>query len=192
MPAGGPVTGTRHHFGRAIRPMADHLVDDTDATSETTRRVLAISQDVRDAIFDVARSAKRSLAIFTHDLEPEIYNRIEFLDIIKNLILTHRFAKVRILLMDPLQSVREGHRLIELARRFSTFFELRLVHPDYKQHTEAFLIADQAGLVYRINATRWEGIADVNTPRIACRYLDFFDGVWEKSEVVQETRRLHL
>lgn len=172
--------------------MVDHTVEDDAMTSETTRRVLAISKDVRHAVFDVARSAQRSLAIFTHDLEPEIYNRIEFLDIVKNLVLTHRIARVRILLMDPLQSVREGHRLIELARRFSSFFELRMVHEDYKQHAEAFLIADQSGLVYRLNASRWEGITDTNSPRIAGRYLEFFDAVWEKSTVAQETRRLNL
>ena len=172
--------------------MSEHHAKDSDTTSHTTRRVLAMSTDVRNAITDVARSAKRSLAIFTQDLEPEVYDRIEFLDSIKNLILTHKFARVRILLKDPLRSIKEGHRLVELARRFSTFIEVRVIHQDYHQHGEAFLLADHAGLVYRVNASRWEGIADTNSPRITQRYMEFFDRVWDVSNVAQELRALHI
>lgn len=171
--------------------MTNDTVDD-QGLSETTRRVLAISEDIREAVIDVARSAQRSLTIFSHDLEPEVYNRIEFLDIVKNLILTHKFAKVQILLMNPVSCVRDGHRLIELARRFTSFIEVRIVHPDYRDHPEAFLLADQAGLVYRVNASRWEGIADNNSPRIARRYLEFFTEVWSKSAVADDLRRLHI
>lgn len=171
--------------------MSDHSVRDENSI-HTTRRVLAISTDVRNAITDVARSAKRSLAIFTQDLEPEVYDRIDFLDCVKNLILMHKFARVRILLKDPLRSVKEGHRMVELARRFSTFVELRQIHEDFGKHTEAFLLADQTGLVYRLNASRWEGIADTNSPRVAQRYAELFDDVWNKSQVVQELRALHI
>ena len=172
--------------------MSDRTGIEEDKTSETTRRVLAISSDVRNAVTDVARSASRSLSIFTPDLEPEIYDRIDFLDCIKNLILTHKFARVRILLKDPLRTIKEGHRLIELALRFSTFVEVRIVHADFGQHREAFLLADQSGLVYRIDASRWEGIADTNSPRITQRYMEFFDRVWDASSVAQELRALHI
>ena len=172
--------------------MSDRIGIEDGQTSETTRRVLAISSDVRNAVTDVARSASRSLSIFTQDLEPEVYDRIEFLDCIKNLILTHKFARVRILLKDPLRTTKEGHRLVELARRFSTFIEVRIVQADYGQHREAFLLADQSGLVYRIDASRWEGIADTNSPRITQRYMEFFDRVWDVSSVAQELRALHI
>lgn len=160
--------------------------------TDTTRRVLAMSQDVRDATIDVVRTARRSLSILTHDLEPSIYDRIEFLDAIKHLILTSRYVKIRILLMSPVRMIEEGHRLVELLRRFNSFIEIRRVHPDHSDREDAFLIADEVGLVYRLNAARWEGVADPQSPQLARKYLAVFDEIWNKSATENESRRLHL
>lgn len=169
-------------------------ISDTDdeELGFTTRRVLALSRDVRAATLDVVKSARRSLSIFSHDLDPSVYDRIEFLDAVKHLILTHKFSRIQILLMSPVKSVKNGHRLVELARRFSTFFEIRRIDEEYWHHKDAFLIADETGVVYRMNAQRWEGIADTNAPRIAKKYLDFFEKAWQESEPEPEFRRLHI
>jgi len=149
-------------------------------------------EDNRNAAFDIARLAKRSLSIWSRDLEPEVFDRIEFIDIVKNLILTHKYARVRILLVSPLRSVSEGNRLVEMARGFSSFMEIRLVHADYQQRPEAFMVADQHAYLHRPIASRYEGIADDNKPSIAVGYVQFFDSVWNKSESASELRRLHL
>ena len=172
--------------------MTAHDSEADVSLSDTTRRELAFSKDVRHAISDVARSAKRSLSIYTHDLEPEVYNSIDFLDAVKQLVLAQRYARVQILLVNPLRSVKEGHRMVEMARRFSSFVEIRLVPEEFHSHEEAFLIADRAGLVYRVHASRWEGIADTNSPRIAARYLEFFERVWQRSQVASELRELRI
>lgn len=158
----------------------------------TTRRVMALSRDVRSATLDVVKSARRSLSIFSHDLDPSVYDRIEFLDAVKHLILTHKFSRIQILLISPVDAVKGGHRLVELARRFSTFFEIRRVHPDFKERNDAFLIADESGVVYRMDTRRWEGIADTNAPRIAQKYLDIFEEAWQHSEPEPEFRQLHI
>ncbi|MEM7084190.1 MAG: hypothetical protein AAF465_15785 [Pseudomonadota bacterium] len=158
----------------------------------TTRRVLALSRDVRSATLDVVKSARRSISIFTQELDPSVYDRIEFLDAVKQLILTHKFSRIQILLVSPMDAVKNGHRLVELARRFSTFFEIRRVDPEFINRKDAFLVADESGVVYRLDATRWEGIADTNAPRIAQKYLDIFEEAWQRSEPEPEFRRLHL
>ncbi|MFK8028981.1 MAG: hypothetical protein AB8G18_01970 [Gammaproteobacteria bacterium] len=167
--------------------------DDVDLEmGETTRRVLALSNDVRSATLDVVKSARRSLSIFSHDLDPSVYDRIEFLDAVKKLILTHKFSRIQILIISPVGAVKNGHRLIELARRFSTFFEIRRVNPEYAKRNDAFLIADETGVVYRLNSKRWEGIADTNAPRIAQKYLDLFEEAWQRSEPEPEFRQLMI
>ncbi len=158
----------------------------------TTRRVMALSRDVRSATLDVVKSARRSLSIFSHDLDPSVYDRIEFLDAVKHLILTHKFSRIQILLVSPVDAVASGHRLVELARRFSTFFEIRRMNPELKHRNDAFLIADETGVVYRMDPKRWEGIADTNAPRIAQKYLDIFEDAWQRSEPEPEFRQLHI
>ena len=53
-------------------------------------------------------------------------------------------------------------------------------------------IADNAALLYRADASRWEGIADTYEPAVARRYLGLFNEVWEASVVEQELRELHV
>jgi len=149
-------------------------------------------EETRAAVADIAKVAKRSLALFTPDLEPGIYDHDDFLEVAKHLVLSKRYARIRVLISDPARSVRNGNRLVLLGRRLQSYIEFRNVHPDYRDHREAFLIADDNALLYRVDAAKWEGIADTYEPGVARRYLQLFDEVWSASEVEQELRELKV
>ena len=63
---------------------------------------------------------------------------------------------------------------------------------DLQRHPEAFCIADQTALVYRLQANRWEGIADTHEPAVARLYAKMFDEIWLASEVEMEFRQLGI
>ena len=63
---------------------------------------------------------------------------------------------------------------------------------DLRTHAEAFCIADQTALVYRLQASRWDGIADTNEPAVAKLYNSMFDEIWFASEVEMEFRQLGI
>jgi hypothetical protein len=63
--------------------------------------ILSTMVEVRDASLRVANSANRVLSIFTHDLEPQIYGEELFLESVKRLVLARAYAKVRVLIVDP-------------------------------------------------------------------------------------------
>ncbi len=159
-----------------------------DTTS--SRRVLSSAEEVREAVEEVARSATRSMAIFTHDLEPHIYDQDGFLEIVKHLVLSTSYARIRVLVLDPMRAIKDGNRFVALGRRLNSYIEFRNVHNDYRDHPEAFCIADTSGFVYRLDAGRWDGIADTYEPTIAQRYLRFFDAVWNASDIEPEFREL--
>ena len=140
----------------------------------------------------LAGQTRRSLRLFTRDLDPELYNRREFLDPLRRLATGRHHARVEILLLDPHRAVRDGHRLIELARRLSSFIELRRLHPDYRERLETFLIADERALLYREQADLYAGKVDFNAPIEAKGLLRLFSEAWEKSATDQELRRLHV
>ena len=57
------------------------------ARQKGKRWVLSTREEMREAAIEVAREATRKVSIFTHDLEPGIYDDPEFLEIIKRLVL---------------------------------------------------------------------------------------------------------
>jgi hypothetical protein len=156
------------------------------------RWVLGSADDTRVAACAVARVAQRWINILTPDLEPGIYDSEPFLDIVKRLVLAKRFARVRVLIADPPRTARNGNKLVGLGRRLDTYIEFRNVHEDYRSHREAFLIADDVALLYRIDHARWEGIADTYEPAVARRYLTLFEEIWNASETARELRQLRV
>ena len=82
----------------------------------------------------LAQQARRHLDIFTHDLDAPLYDQKPFLDALKDLVTTSRHAQVRILLQDNNRAQKEGHRLIELARRLTSAVEIRRPYDDYLEY----------------------------------------------------------
>ena len=155
-------------------------------------RELTSSEDNRQAAVQLASQARRSLALFTRDLDPAIYDTQEFIAAVQQLALRSRYTRIRIVVIDPVAAVKDGHRLIELARRLSTYIEIRRPSEDHAKLPDSFLISDDTGLLYRPLANRYEGFADPYNPFEARNRLRSFDEIWEQAEPEQEFRRLSL
>jgi hypothetical protein len=149
-------------------------------------------EETRQAVTEIASVAKRWISIYSRDLEPGIYDQDDFLEVAKRLVLAKRYARIRVLISDPGRSVRNGNRFVGLGRRLNSYVEFRNVNPEYREHKEAFLIADETALLYRVDASKWEGIADTNEPAVSRRYLQLFDEIWSASEVEREFRELRV
>lgn len=160
--------------------------------TEKTWRELSTAADNRRAALEIAKLARRQLAIFSRDLEPQVLDTPEMLAAVKQLALSGSQARVRILLIDSTRAIRDGHRLVGLARRLSSYVEIRRPHRDYLDLAEAFMIADEKGLLLRTLATRWEGIVDPSDPLQARERLKLFDEIWQRSHSDPETRQLRI
>ena len=160
--------------------------------SRGRRWILSSKDESREAAVAIAALAKRSLAILTPDLEAGIYDHYDFLEVAKRLVLSKPYAKIRMIVSDPQRAIRHGNQFIGMGRRLNTYIEIRNAHADYRGHREAFLIADDFALLYRVDSARWEGIADSYDPVVTRRYLDFFEGIWNVSEPGSEFREVHI
>jgi hypothetical protein len=153
-----------------------------DDQFQTERQIITTFEEVRDAAVKVASCAKRTLTILTPDLEPGIYDSEPFLEAVKHLVLAKRYAKVRVLISDPSRTVRNGNRLVGLARRLNTYIEFRNLHEDYRQiFTSAFIIADDKAVLYRADGHKLDGIMGSFEPGIAHQHLNEFEKPWEES-----------
>jgi len=148
--------------------------------------------ETRHATELMVGQTQTSLDIISRDLDPFLYDRETFLDLLSRLCLRNRQARIRFLVQDPATPIKKNHRLIELGRKLSSSIEFRQPHQDYQYFNAACLIADRCGLIHRSLADRFEGTANFYAPVAARRELDFFTEVWERSESHPEFRRLYL
>lgn len=162
------------------------------ARKKGRRWVISTQEEMRQAVIDVASEATRRISIFTHDLEPGIYDDPDFLEVVKRLVLSQAYARIRVLIADPSRAVKNGNNFVHLGRRLNTYIEFRHVREDLRTHTESFCIADDIALVYRLQASRWEGIADTYEPGVTKLYGKLFDEIWLASEVETEFRQLGI
>ena len=158
-------------------------------TTETLH-VLTSFDEVRAATETVAASGQRLISIMTPDLEPEIYDQAALLEIIKRFVLGHSFAKVRVLMRDQARLSSGANRFIAMAHRLTSYLEIRIRAPQYRELTAAYCIADDRAIVYRLRAERAEGIAGFNNPPIARQYLQEFDAVWQASVIEEREVRV--
>ena len=151
-------------------------------------QVLTSLEEVRRATDMVAASGQRLISILTPDLEPTLYDQSPFLEIIKRFVLGHSFAKVRVLIRDNSRFIGTSNRFVAMARRLTSYLEIRLLAAQYRELNASYCIADDRAIVYRLNADRWDGIAAANSPPIARQYLLEFDALWQASAEHQEQR----
>ena len=156
------------------------------------RLVLSNRGQFRDTCLLMAQQATRSIDIFSHDLDPPLFDQQAFLEALKSLVLNHRKSVVRVLLQDNQRVRSHGHRLVQLARRLSSHVEIRRPHADHRSHAENFLIANRTGYIRRPLPSQYQGEADFHNPLQASRLAEFFQEAWEHGEPDSELRQLDL
>jgi len=159
---------------RPVQPVI--LAMPTPAADEL--QILTSLEAVRRSTAAVIATGQRLVSVFTPDLEPLLYDDPTVIEVIKRFVLGHSFAKVRVLLRDHARHTGSGSRFMSMARRLTSYLELRILVPQYHHLTASYCIADDRGIVYRLRADRWEGIAAVNSPPVARQYLQEFDAAW--------------
>ncbi|HVN43143.1 MAG TPA: hypothetical protein VMT50_10195 [Steroidobacteraceae bacterium] len=153
-----------------------------------TRSILSNLDEYRAAVAEIATHAKRSLSIYTPDLEPQIYDQDSFLEPVKRLVLARSHARLRVLISDPGRVVRDGNRFMMMARRLTSYIDLRNVAPEYRSNPISFIVADDKSIAFRQQCSRWEGIVELNGAQVVQRYLTYFNEVWAGSLIQPEMR----
>ncbi len=147
---------------------------------------------VRDASVELVRRARRSVDLFSHQLDPQLYDTSEFVDALRALVVDSRRARVRVLVREVAPLVARGHRLIELAQRLSSFMEIRVPAPEHQDTADAWLVVDRCHYLHRRTGTRHEATAAFDDARRARQLTFRFDEIWARAQPDLNLKRLHL
>ncbi|MVW75863.1 DUF7931 domain-containing protein [Pseudomonas xionganensis] len=138
------------------------------------------------------QQARRSLCIYSHDLEPWLYHHSSVQQACSQFLLASPRNQLRILLRDSSRAVKEGHRLLSLARRLSSNLQIRKLNPDYPNEELAFLLADDCGLLVLPEPGQFSGYALYQDLVRARQRRSQFDQAWDTSLIDLDLRSLLL
>ena len=153
---------------------------------------LATSQDNARATHALISQARRSIDIYSHELDPKVYNQSDCINALKSFVLHNSKARIRILIRKPDRTIKSGHRLIGLVRHLSSFIAIRVIHEDYNSLPDAFLIVDQRGILHLMEGDRYDGLCNFDNPRQGVELSHRFNEVWDHSTEIVDFRRLHI
>lgn len=157
-----------------------------DAANPVETRAAALA-----ALAGVIANARRSLSIYSRDLDPGLLDRPELVAALR------RFATsggaIRVLLHDPGAPQRALAPLIGLSQRLSSVFEFRAIEePVDLKYPSAYLVNDRDGWYYRPLGHRYDGETRLDGGARARQLRAHFDPVWERARPCSEYRALGI
>jgi hypothetical protein len=135
--------------------------------------------EIRQHALALLQQATRTVCIYSPDLEPWLYHPGSIQLACARLLLAHPRNHLRILVGDPARAVKEGHRLLHLARRLTSNLHIRRLNPEYPDDSGAYAIVDGCGLLSRPKPDQYTGYALYRDPaRVRLRQAQF-DKAWD-------------
>lgn len=127
------------------------------------------------------QQARFSLSLYSPDLEAWLYSHSSVQGACTQFLLASPKNRLRILVRDVGRPVRQGHRLLNLARRITSNLHIRRVNPDQPCDESAYLLADDRGLLLREQPEQYAGYALYNDPGRVRQRQAQFDQAWDIS-----------
>jgi hypothetical protein len=150
---------------------------------ESKESLLCIGAEESQAVaLALIQQADRFVDIFTHDLEPAMYDTDECHDALLEVARRGRFSRVRILIQEPVKVARRGHRLLELGRRLSSSIQMLRASERFQAISNSFLIVDKIGLLQRPYRDSYKAIANFSDPVLAKELSGQFENIWNEAE----------
>ncbi len=140
----------------------------------------------------LATSARRYLYILSPQLDPRVFDRAELASALAALARRSRQTDIRMLVADASPLVRQGHRLLQLARRLPSKVHLQVLpeHPEWPGQT--VVLRDRNGVLYQPPDSDGGGFYEPDSRASALPHLERFQSLWRASHTCVELRQLHL
>ncbi len=153
---------------------------------------LTTAEQNRDASIALVDQARYTLDIVSRELDHKLYDNDDFYNTVKQLATSNPKAKIRILIQSSDKAVKQGHRLIEIARKLSSFITIHLQGRRFKEFNEAWLIVDSKAWIRRAHADKYSADVDYSAARQLREIEKTFTSMWNESVDDPNLRRLSL
>lgn len=128
------------------------------------------------------QQAQSRLCIYSSDLEAWLYNHSCIQQACSAFLLAHPKNTLRILLRDTTRIARDGHTLLTLSHRLSSRCSIRKVNTAHDYAEDAWLIADDCGLLARKAEQLHKGVVYYHDPARVQQSQRVFNAMWDVSQ----------
>ncbi|HAC35225.1 MAG TPA: hypothetical protein DCF45_11965 [Gammaproteobacteria bacterium] len=171
----------------------DHEKVSPQLGEDTDSFVLTRYSEYVTHVAAMVNQSTRRICIFSQDFDAAILDQETIVTAFSRFIRTHgRVAQVHILVQRPETAIRQGHRLVELARRLPTFVHIHRPADQHRNFADAFITFDNSGYLSRELGDRPEGTGCYADSLRTVELVRKFDELWAMSEVEAEFRRLGI
>lgn len=154
--------------------------------------LLRRESDFRNIILEMTRQARYSIRIYSPLLDHDLFDVREFQDICSALARRNKRTYIEVLVFDPHRMIKNGHVLLNIARRLPSSIGIKIVDPEMRQKNHEFVLVDGKGYVYRQEYETYEGTACFNDVTETNRLNRIFTASWESGLLDPNIRQLRV
>lgn len=151
-----------------------------------------LREDLRQLILTMSQQAKHRILIFSHTLDHDLFDTDELYEAIKTLAIASHRTHIHIIVQDAKPIVRQGHRLLNLARRITSHMKIKVTAREHRDILETFIIFDDRAYIIQNNPERFDADGNFYDPLKARQLSEQFDELWNRGIIDSSLRRLSL
>lgn len=152
----------------------------------------ATAEDCQAHVLALIQQARYSLCLYSTDLEPLLYNHSSIQEACTRFLLGNPRNRLRILVQNVSKPVKQGHRLLGLAKRITSNLHIRRIDLEQTEDESAYLLADGCGLLLRTKPESYDGYTLYNDASRTRRLQAQFDQAWENGILDPDLRSFLL
>ncbi|MCB1693658.1 MAG: GNAT family N-acetyltransferase [Pseudomonadales bacterium] len=154
--------------------------------------LLRREEEFRNVIIEMCRQANQTIRIYSPLLEHKLFDSPQLREICSALARRNKYTKIEILIYDSHRVVKNGHALLEIARKLPSSIGMKIVDPELRQLNHEYVLADDAGLIYRHDNEAWDGYANFYEKTESNRLGRAFTAAWESGLIDPNLRVLRI
>lgn len=137
--------------------------------------------ELRAAFDTLLAGTPRQLRLYDHDLALFELDHLPRHASLRTLCVAGGGRRVELLLDDISRVARDHPRLMQLLRDFGHVIEIRQADPGAPRPEQAFVLADQHGVLLRADKGAVRGALHLDDVRDAATLRQSFDGLWQRA-----------
>ena len=171
---------------------ASHLLGKSSLGKKNEALLLKRKEDFQNTILMMCKQAQHTIQILSPFLDHKLFDHEELREACSTLARRNKYTRVEILLYDPHRVIKNGHSLVELARKLPSSMKIQIVHPELRQLNHEHVLVDGHGYIYRQDIETFDGSANFYEVTEGNRLSRQFRRSWDSSLTDPNLRQLKL
>ena len=171
---------------------ASHLLGKSSLGKKNEALLLKRKEDFQNTILMMCKQAQHTIQILSPFLDHKLFGHEELREACSTLARRNKYTRVEILLYEPHRVIKNGHSLVELARKLPSSMKIQIVHPELRQLNHEHVLVDGHGYIYRQDIETFDGSANFYEVTEGNRLSRQFRRSWDSSLTDPNLRQLKL